>query len=410
MMIGRYRAIYRKQGAVAFSAAAFVMRLPISMYPLGIVLIVSARDGRYAFAAFLSACFLCGYALGAPVMAALVDRHGQRRVLLPVTAVHAAGVITLAVLLHTDAPDELLVLPTVVFGLSFMSVPSLVRSRWAFVVGGGPELDTALAAESTLDELMFVSGPAIATVLATSGDPAAALYLCAALRIGGGIWLASLRGTEPHQHPPDGTVRVSALRTREMAAIVPTIFAVGAAVASAELAIVAFCGLHGARSTTGLVLGSIAVGSCSAGLVYGAIRWRADVRRRFQRQALLLAVLSLGLLAASSVWSLTVAAFALGIGITPIFITAFGLIQHVVPARALTEGMAWVSAGVNLGAGVGVALVGEIVDRHGPRAGLFVAVACAASGAVLALAVGRQSSVPTPPVAAAADAACIPRT
>jgi MFS family permease len=408
-VIGRYREIYRRQGAPAFCAAALVMRLPISMYPLGIVLIVSAREGRYAFAAFLSACFLCGYALGAPMIAALIDRHGQRRVLLPVTAVHAAGVTTLAILLHTDAPDELLVLPTVVFGLSFMSVPSLVRARWAFLVGAGPELTTALAAESVLDELMFVSGPAIATVLATSADPVAVLYVCAALRVGGGIWLASLRGTEPRLHPIDGTVRVSALRTRGIASIVLAIIAIGAAVASAEVAIVAFCGQHGVRSITGLVLGTLAVGSCAGGVVYGAIRWRADAQRRFQQQAMLLAALSVGLLAAASVRSLTVAAFVLGLGVAPIFITAFGLIQQRVPPQALNEGMAWISAGVNLGAGIGAALVGEIVDRHGARAGFFVAVACAASGAALALTAGRKGPPPTASAAAAIGSGAQPR-
>jgi MFS family permease len=195
-----------------------------------------------------------------------------------------------------------------------------------------------------------------------------------------------------------------------MAAIVPAIVAVGAAIASAEVAIVAFCGQHGARSITGLVLGSIAVGSCAAGVVYGAIRWRVDVLRRFQRQAVLLAVLSLGLFAATGVRSLTVAAVVLGIGITPIFITAFGLIRQLVPARALNEGMAWISAGVNFGAGIGAAVVGEIVDRHGARAGFLVTVACAMTGAALALAASRQRSVATASVTAAADAACLPRT
>jgi MFS family permease len=194
-----------------------------------------------------------------------------------------------------------------------------------------------------------------------------------------------------------------------MAAIVPTVFAVGAGVASAELAIVAFCGTHGARSITGLVLGSIAVGSCSAGLVYGAIRWRSDVLRQFQRQALLLAVLSLGLLIATDVTSLAVGAFALGIGITPILITAFGLIQDAVPARVLTEGMAWVSAGVNLGAGLGVAVVGESVDRHGPRAGFFVAIACTACGAVFALTTRRSVRRERTPTPAPREAARSPR-
>ena len=90
-LIQRYRTLFRAPGAAAFCCASFVQRMPVAMYPLGIILIIAARDGRYGFAGVLSALYLLGNAAGSPVLAGLADRHGQRRVLLPGAAVHAAG-------------------------------------------------------------------------------------------------------------------------------------------------------------------------------------------------------------------------------------------------------------------------------------------------------------------------------
>ncbi len=93
------------------------MRMPIAMYPIGLVLIISARDGRYGFAGVLSACYIFGNGLGNPILAGLVDRYGQRRLIVAGALVHAAAVVALAVLLRTGSPDWTLVLPTVVLGL-----------------------------------------------------------------------------------------------------------------------------------------------------------------------------------------------------------------------------------------------------------------------------------------------------
>jgi MFS family permease len=80
------------------------------------------------------------------------------------------------------------------------------------------------------------------------------------------------------------------------------------------------------------------------------------------------------LLLATNIPVLAVCGFVLGVGIAPALITAFGLIQSIVPARALTEGLSWVSTGLNVGYGAGAALVGGIADHHGARTAFLVVV------------------------------------
>ena len=55
------------------------------------------------FPGILAAWYIFGNAVSTPLLSVLVDRHGQRRVLLPAAAAHAVAVIALAVLLRTDA-------------------------------------------------------------------------------------------------------------------------------------------------------------------------------------------------------------------------------------------------------------------------------------------------------------------
>jgi MFS family permease len=382
----RYRAVFRVPGSAAFCAASFVMRMPIAIYPIGIVLIISARDGRYGFAGVLSACYIFGNGLGTPVLSVLVDRYGQRRLLLPCAVVHAIGVVTLAVLLRTNAPNALLVVPALVFGFSYLSVGSLVRARWAYLFDGKPELATALSLESVLDELIFVVGPLIATLLATQADPVLVLYLGVALVVGGSLWLATLRTTEPPPHPRAETGHVSALRTRGMVVLTLATVAMGAVFASAEVSMVAYCGQHGHRALSGVVLAAMAAGSGVSGLVYGAVEWRSDVLRRFRVQSVVFALLPFVLLAAPNIAVLAVVAFVLGLGIAPCLITAFGLIQQIVPARALTEGLSWVSTGINVGYGAGAALVGGIADHHGARSAYLVVLAASVPVGLLGLA------------------------
>jgi MFS family permease len=384
-MLGRYRSVLGIPGAAAFCAASFVARMPLAMYALGIVLAISARDGKYGFAGVLSACYVFGNAVGIPVLSIFVDRYGQRRLLVPAGVVHLLSGVLFAILLKTDAPNWSLVLPAVVFGAAYLPFGSLVRARWSSLLDGRPELSTALSIESVLDEVIFVIGPLIATVLATQADPVLVIYLGALLVTVGGVRLASLRGTEPPAHPRADSGHVSALRSSGMVQLTVSSVAMGAVFASAEVSMVAFCGQHQHRALSGMVLAAIAVGSAASGLVYGAIGWRTSVLDRFRVQSVSFALLPILLLAATSVPVLAVCAFVFGLGVAPALITMFGLVQQIVPARALTEGLSWIGTGLNVGYGAGAAVVGGIADAHGARAAFLVVIGSALPVGVIGL-------------------------
>jgi MFS family permease len=391
-VLATYRSVFRTPGTSAFCAAAFVMRVPMAIYPIGIVLIVSARNGHYGFAGVLSGVYVIANGIGNPALARVSDRLGQRRVLVPASAVQAAATVLLAVCFSLDWPYWTLVAPTAVSGFTFLSVGSLVRARWSYVLAGSPELGTAYSMESTLDEVIFVLGPLIATVIATRIEPVLVLYLSVALTLTGAVWLATLRGSEPPAHSPDAERHRSAIREPGMPLLTLFAVAMGAIFASAEVAMVAFSGQHGHRGAAGGLLAALAFGSAAAGLLYGSRTWHTDLLDRFRLQALIFGVLPFVFLAAVNLGVLAGCALIVGLGIAPALITSFALIERIVPAGSLTEGLAWLITGLSIGYGAGASLVGAIADAHGARTAFAVTIGAGFVMALLALVIHARLS------------------
>jgi MFS family permease len=376
-VLARYRAAYASPGALTFSAAGLVARLPIAIYPIGLVLIVSARTHAYGFAGVVAGSYVLGGAVGGPVAGVLVDRYGQRRMLLRLAIGHLAITAIFATLILTRAPLWTLLPPAVLMGATLLNVGALVRARWSYVWAGqdGPRA-TAYSIESVLDETVFVIGPLVATVLATHSAAPVTLTLAMLLVLGGSVWLAGQRRTEPPVKPLHERHEF-ALRSPGMVLITAGMVFMGGVFGSAELVMIAFCGQHGQRASSGWVVACLAGGSAAAGVAYGARQWKTPLLRRYVLSTAAFGVLPLLYLLAGTPAELAVCTFFVGLGVAPTLIASFGLIDSLVPAASLTEGLTWVGTGLSVGYGAGAALVGGIADKHGAHLAFGVPIICA---------------------------------
>jgi len=380
-----YRGLLAVPGGLAFSAAALVARMPISMQTLGTVLLVAARTGSYALAGAVSATVVVAQALVAPAVSRLIDRVGQRRVVLPWLAAHLAGVGALVALALAGAPRWTLFPAAALFGGAYPPIGSLVRARWAHVVGGTALLPTAYSLESVLDEVIFVTGPVLVTLLATRVTAWAGLAVAGLLAGVGGVAFTLQRRTEPPGRPPNSgphpsAMRVPALRVLTLAAITQ-----GCIFGSVEVATVAFTAQRRQPAAAGLVLALLAGGSLVAGLWYGAVHWRASLHRRVLLGSLALAAASAAFPLAPGVAVLAVLAFVGGFAISPTLITVLALVEAHVPAAVRTEGLSWLLTGIGAGVGVSSALTGQVVDAAGARAGFLVALGAGLTSAAVIL-------------------------
>lgn len=395
MLLGPYRRVLSVPGGAAFSAAGFVARLPISMQTLGTVLLVAATSGSYALAGAVSATFALALAVFSPVLGRLVDRLGQARVLIVTLAVHTVGVGALVALALADAPAWTLFPAAALYGGSYSQPGSLVRARWSHVLADTPLLPTAFSWESVIDEVIFVVGPVLVTVLAIGVAPAAGLLTAYGFTLVGSVALAMQRRTEPPPHPAvDGRRRRSALTLPGVPVLVLVAGALGSVFGSIEVATVAFTAERGRPAAAGIVLALLAAGSLLAGLWYGTVRWRAPLPRRLVLGVLLLAAATVPLPLAPGVVALAVLAFVGGFAISPALIAAFALLDRLVPARSRTEGLAWFSTGIGIGLALSSSVTGQVVDAAGGRAALGVTVASGLLAAAVALAGARRLRPP----------------
>jgi MFS family permease len=386
-VLNRYRAAFAIPGTVEFSAAGFLARITLAIYPIAIVLIISGRTNSYGFAGVVSGCYVLGGAVGNPVAAVLVDKLGQHRVLPWFLIGHLLSTAAFGALITVHAPLWTLVAPAVLMGITMLNIGALVRARWSYIwPGEAPERSTGYSIESTLDEVIFVLGPLVATVLAIHTHPLVTLGLALLVISIGTMWLAALRSTEPPVR-----IRVAgerhefALRFRGMSLITGCMVFMGAVFGSVEVTMIAFCGQYGQRASAGWVIASFAAGSAVSALVYGGRHWRSSLLRRFTVSAVLFGLMPLLLFAATSVGVLALIAGVIGLGIAPTLIGAFSLVDSIVPANSLTEGLTWIGTGLSVGYGLGAAVVGGIADEHGARLAFSVPAGCALASAAFAM-------------------------
>ncbi len=385
-----YRSLLSIPHSRAFVLAGFVARLSISMRALGSVLMVSELTGSYGLAGAVAAAALLGEAVAAPRLGRLVDRYGQRRVLLMSLAVHSAGTIALVLSAQLSAPTWMLFATAALSGTAALPVGSLVRARWSALVGNSPALEAAFALESTLDELIFVLGPVLVTALALGVAPGAGLLGALVLTAAGSLALALQRRTEPA--PAGGRDRsdAPAIRTPGLLVLVATFVAAGAIFGTLDVAMVAFAGQVGSPAAAGTLLALVAAGSLLAGLAYGTRSWRWPLDKRLLASVVVLWTGTLPLVFAPSVVLMAPAAALAGVAIAPTLIAGFTLVQKLVPSGALTEGLNWTITALGVGAAAGAWTAGLIADSAGGRSAFLVAVAAGAA-AVIVAACGRSS-------------------
>jgi MFS family permease len=225
----------------------------------------------------------------------------------------------------------------------------------------------------------------VVTLLATSVTPAAGIGAAAALTVTGGLALAAQRRTEP---PVRAVVRSgSAITAPGMRLLIPVFALIGSAFGAIDVSVIAYAQEHGHRSLAGPLLAVFALGSMTAALWYGARTWRGGLDRRFLIGLTLLATGLAPLSFARTFWLLIPLIFLCGLAISPTIIPGYGLVQRIVPAHLLTEGLTWVSTAVGVGVSIGAPVAGRLVDAYGaetalryPLAAGWVAVAVTVTG------------------------------
>lgn len=380
-MLGPYRELFARSGALKFSGAGVIARLPMSIVGIAVVLVVSAEYGTYGLAGRVSAALVLTAAIVAPWIARMVDRHGQRRVMRPALAIGGAGLVVLGLGTAAHVAPVWLYVGAVLAGCGG-NVGALVRARWSHVLADEPYLiHTAYSLESALDELVYVIGPVLATALATGATPQLGFAVPLVALAGGGAWFIAQRRTEPPVVPraPVTSERRGrgVLRMPGVALLLVAFLGMGMIFGATDVSTVAFATEQGHKSAAGAVLAVFAAGSMTAGFLYGTRHWRASAARRFATGTVLLAAGVCLFLLVRSLGALAGTMFVVGLAISPSIIAGNALMQELVPPGRLTEALTWIATAINIGASAGTSIAGSRVDAAGSHGGFWLLVGAA---------------------------------
>jgi hypothetical protein len=405
MSSASYRTLLRTPGVAAFFLTAAVGRVGIAMTSLGIVWLVHARTGSYATAGLVTGGFAVAEATAGPQLARLIDRFGQTRVLPPALLAHAAAVATLLTLVTAGAPHWLMTAGGVLAGATIPQLGALSAARWAALLPGerAAALPTAFALESLANELAFLAGPALVSILGASGYPAVGTLLAAALVVIGGLCFAAQRRTAPpsgaaaqprnalcRKTTASGAARrhptARSLLRPGFAVLVGVNLAMGGFFGAVPISVTAFAVQHKAAAAAAALL---TVSSCTAllaGWLYGLRRWRTPPRIQLPVVTAGLAIGCLPLLAARSPLELGSGLALTGLAIPLIFVLCSVLAEAAAHRAVLTQAFVWLNSATAAGSAGGSAAAGWAVSTFGAHGGFAVAALAAGATAVMAIA------------------------
>jgi MFS family permease len=377
-----YAAVLQVPYARRTFAAALVGRLSYGMVSPAMLLAVVRSTGSYAAAGTIMAVFGALAVLLMPLRAALVDRYGPRRALLPMAMLYGGLLCVLAAV--TWRPGTPVAVLGAVAALTGMCAPPLgptMRSVWAELVGDRGLLRRAYSLDGVAEELLYVIGPLAVGAVLSFAPPAAGVLLSAALIVTGTFAFV--------MSPALSGVRVSAgagrglrpARVRGLLGPVVVAGGMGLALSAVYLLVMAFVEQRGyGDDVVPWVLAAVSAGSAVGGLLNGAVNWRVAARVRLSGAALGFGVVLVAAGFASGVWSLTVAVGCAGFFVAPALTTAYLLADEVAVPAARTQAGAWVNMAVNAGSSGGSVVTGLLVGRL-PLGVCFVIAGVVAGGA-----------------------------
>jgi MFS family permease len=392
-----YLTVWRLPSAPVLLLAGFAGRLPSSMVPLALLLMVQERTGSYAVAGGVSATYGIATALLAPVLGRLADRRSPRRVLLVQSAVYPVLLGAAAVVVIAGAPAAAMLAAAGAVGASTPLVAGTVRALWSRV---DPAVrPRAYALDATATELVFVAGPTTVAALTFLASPSIALAVAGVLGVAGALGIATsqpMRAWVPA--PVERRPLFATVATPGMPRILLSGTALMTGIGALEVAVPAFADAAGSPGMSGLLLAVWALGSAGGGLWFGARMISASLPRQY-RWGMLGVTLGLAPLAAvSSPWLLGVLLFLGGTAIAPTLTVQSSLVGSIAPPSATTEAFTWLST-VSFGASaIGAAVGGQLIESSVGVAGALVTATVAGALAVLVtLLPGRRRRVPDAP-------------
>ena len=368
--MGSYLRLLRTPGVFRVTASQLFARLPLGMLSLAILMHVSETTGSYGQAGLVVACVSIAEAIAMPISARLTGRFGVTPVVLTAATINGIGFLALAL-----APAQLVLLCAlgVVVGASIPPMMPVVRALYPRMVPADT-VRALFAFDTTAQELIWVTGPVVVTVLTSLISTAAPLLAAGVITLTGSIaFVLSLQPRQPRIARSTSSFGRVLARQEVLLAFVANL-ALVASFMALEVGVVAQLG----HSMAGVAISVSSLGSLIGGLLIG---------QRHLGIGGLVATLAV-VVAGTAVTAVVtgplqfVALFVAGFGFAPAMAVLYHAVSRGVAEGAAAEAFGWLNTGALAGGAAGTAVSGVLNDAWGPIGSYAVALVLAVGAAV----------------------------
>ncbi|GAB3157674.1 MFS transporter [Micromonospora sonneratiae] len=393
----QYLGVWRIPGAPMLLITGILGRLGIGMTPLALLLVVEKVTGRYALAAVAGGIYALAGAVISPIAGRIADRVGPTPVLLATAVAHPVALVGLLFANRAGGGAvSLIFLAAGIAGATYPPLTAAIRGAWNDLTeprtGRYALRNAALAAETSLFEVVFVLGPLLVALFVLVADASAALLGAAVVTLVGTTAVALgrvMRGWQPH--PTHAQAKgLGPLRVPGFPALLVCVAGLGIAFGAAGVTVPAFAKAYSgggdSESLAGILLAVWGTGSAIGGLWFGTRPQARNMARQFAWLLATVAV-SFGVFAVMShPIALGIALFFGGAAIAPALTLENMMVGRISPVSMMNEAYTWVVTMAVGTSAAGGAVAGLIVDQPGgvPWAFVFaggaVAVAAAMAG------------------------------
>lgn len=355
-----------------------IARFPAGMLSLAFLIHIERIHHSYGAAGLVLAATSVGQAVAGPLTSRWMGVWGMRKVLI-LTLIVCSGAVSV-IAFAPKLPVAVYMVVGLIAGLSNPPIQPAVRTIYPKLVNTN-QLTPLYSLDASAQEIIWIAGPVIATLVATQFSPVLAIVVAIVFMVSGGIWFIA--------SPEVGQVRIPRSR-RKLGAVLtrpPVLLAtatgflmIGGA-ASVEAGVVATFGEG--RPESGIVLAIFALGSLVGGLAFGHRPigpWALTVRIFGVFVGIALAALFLDF------WWLSLTLAIAGLGIAPALAVMFTIVSASVKFSETAEAYGWVGTGQLIGAALGSAMAGFMIDAYDAHGAFWVAAILTFLGFVVALA------------------------
>ncbi|KAB1644211.1 MFS transporter [Gulosibacter chungangensis] len=376
-----YRELPKIAGLPQLILAIFA-RIPAAMVPLGAMVAFTESTGSIATGGLATGFVSIATAIFSPLIGRWVDHYGQRRVLSLVAPVNAIALVALylAACIRLDGP--LLFAICAVTGASMIPIGSFTRARWSTIANNPRDLGTAFSYESTVDELVFVLGPAFVGVASAAAMSAAPLAVAAGLVILATVPFAL---TSPKQVHPTASIEITPPVPKEQPSIRTTLLKVSPALiimasigmffGSSQAGITERATELGNPDAAGLVYALMGVGSAAMALLAVAIPESVGLQLRVILGGAGMVIFTFLTVLQGNLVLTGVMLLITGLFLGPTLVTAFTAAERLAPRGGMSVAMTSLQAAMTVGVSIGSAIGGALAQAHGANAAYWYATA-----------------------------------